>query len=225
VTEQIHTTELAEFDQGWLTALEHMPFATLVIALGGLTRLGERPASLSRLAAIMETSAEETTRLLRQNLTVRLDGDAIHWDQPFPGKQVRRMLYVGDREIPIASGCAPDLFVYAAVLDVPFRAEETCPATGRTIRVEFVPGGYEREDPPETVTVLMPQHRLESTTGIFADIDTSICAHQPFLASADAAQPWVQAVPGARVFTVAEMFDRPFIAYYRDHLRPLIHTV
>jgi hypothetical protein len=24
-------------------------------------------------------------------------------------------------------GCAPDLFMYAAVLDVPFRVEETCP--------------------------------------------------------------------------------------------------
>lgn len=225
MTEQTRTPDLDEYDRAFLATLRDIPFVRLVIALGGLTRLGERPASLSRLAAIMDISAEDTTALLRKNLTVRLDGDTIHWDEPFPGRPTRRTLYVGDREIPMGSGCAPDLFVYAAVLDVPFQAEEICPATGRTIRVEFVPDGYQRVEPPEAVTVLMPVDRLRATTGIFADVDTTICAHQPFLASAQAAQPWLDAIPGARVFTVAEMFDRPFVAYYRDHLRPLIRNL
>jgi hypothetical protein len=34
------------------------------------------------------------------------------------------------------------------VLDLPFRVEDTCPATGAPIRIEFVPGGVERVDPP-----------------------------------------------------------------------------
>ena len=46
MTEQTHATDLEEFDQGWLSALEHSQPATLVTALGGLTRLGEHPAPL-----------------------------------------------------------------------------------------------------------------------------------------------------------------------------------
>lgn len=216
------TTELTDFDKARRDALERIPFARLVTAFGGLTRLGERPASLTRLAAIMEMSTEDTAKLLRENLSVRIEDDAVHWDTPFPGEQTRRTLYVGDREIPMRSGCAPDLFAYAAVLDVPFHAEETCPVSGTPIRVEFVPGGHRRVDPPEAVTVLMPLQRLRSANGIFEDIDTTICAHQPFLASAQAAQPWLAAIPGSRAFTVAEMFDRPFVAYFRDHLRPRV---
>jgi hypothetical protein len=35
---------------------------------------------------------------------------------------------------------------------------------------------------------------------------------------------WRARHPGARVFTIPQMFDRPLVSYQRDHLRPLIHT-
>lgn len=134
------------------------------------------------------------------------------------------MLYVGDREIAMKSGCAPDLFVYAAVLDVPFRAEETCHATGTPIRVDFVPGGYERVDPPEAVTVLLPTKDLhEANGGNFEQINTTVCTCQPFFASANAAETWLAARPGSRIFTAKEMFERSWLIHYRDTIRPMIH--
>jgi hypothetical protein len=215
---------LEEFDQGWVAALESTPFARLIVGLAGRTRLGERPAPLTRLAALVGRPAAETEALVREATSAHVEGESVHWDDPFPGEHVRRTLYVGGREIPMRSGCAPDLFVFAAVLDVPFHVEETCAVTGRPIRVDFAPDGCERVDPPETVSVLMPVGRLqESTTGLLEDIDTRVCAHQPFLASAQAADPLLAAHPGSRAFTVREMFERPFVAHYRDHLRPLIH--
>jgi alkylmercury lyase-like protein len=129
----------------------------LFAGLVGLTRLGERPAPLERLAAIVDRSAVETAALVRRDTTARIiEGGLIHRDEPFPGDRTLRTLYVGDREVPMKSGCAPDLFGIAAVLDVPFRVEDTCAATGAPIRVDFVPDGLERVDPPDAVTVLLP---------------------------------------------------------------------
>jgi hypothetical protein len=214
---------LAEFDRAWQDAIEQLPAPGMVTALAGLTRLGERPASLARLAAIIGMSTTDTRKLCREYLSVVIDEDTIRWDPPVPGDETRRTLYVGDREIPMRRGCAPDLFAYAAVLDSSFRVEETCPATGRTIQVDFVPGGYRRVDPPGTVTVLLPPQHLLAAGGIFAEIDHNVCARQPFYASAQAARSRLPASHGSRTFTVAEMFDRPFVTYLRDHLRPLIH--
>src|SRR5262249_55119318 len=72
-------------------------------------------------------------------------------------------LYVDGREVPMKSGCPPDLFGIAAVLDVPFRVEDTCAATGAPIHVDFVPDGFERVDPPEAVTVLLPIGELQAS--------------------------------------------------------------
>jgi len=222
--EQLHAAELEEFDRGWSAVIEQTPFATLVTALGGLTRLGEHPASLARLAGILDRSVPETTALIRENTTARIEDGLIHWDEPFPGEQTRRTLYVGDRTITMNSGCAPDLFAYAAVLDVPFRVEETCPATGTLIRVEFVPGGYQRADPPEAVTLLLALGQVQKVTGgSFDQVNTTLCSYQPFFASAQAAEAALAARPGSRAFTVNEMFERPFVTHYRDNLRPLVH--
>ncbi|HEY1575371.1 MAG TPA: organomercurial lyase [Pseudonocardiaceae bacterium] len=216
---------LAEFDRAWQDAIEQLPAPGMVTALAGLTRLGERPASLARLANIIGRSTTDTRKLCGEYLSVVIDEDTIRWDPPFPGDETRRTLYVGDREIPMRCGCAPDLFAYAAVLDSPFRVEETCPVTGRTIHVDFVPGGYRRVDPPGTVTVLLPPQRLLAASGIFVDIDHNVCAHQPFYASTQAARSRLTARHGSWTFTVAEMFRRPFVTYLHDHLRPLIHPV
>ena len=218
--------ELEQFDQAWLAALRQTPFARAIIGLVGLTRLGERPAALERLAAVLDQPVETTAALLRREFTARIEDGWIYWDEPFPGHRTRRTLYVGDRVIPMRSGCAPDLFVYAAVLDVPFRVQETCPVTGTPIQVEFVPGGYQRVDPPEVVTVLLPAARLrDALGGHIEQIDATICDHQPFFASAAAAEATLAARPGTRAFTVPEMFERPWLIHYRDTLRPLIHDV
>lgn len=224
MTEQIDATDLEEFDREWLAALEHTPLTRLILGLVGLTRLGERPAELERLAGIVDRSVVETAALVRGATSARVEDGLIYWDDPFPGERTRRTLYVGDRAVPMKFGCVPDLFVFAAVLDVPFRVEDTCAATGAPLRVDFVPNGYEGVDPPEAATLLLPVGRLrEATSGPFDQVDADICVHQPFFASRQAAEPALAACPGSRTFTVQEMFERPFVAYYRDTLRPLIH--
>ncbi len=224
MTEQTPQIDLEEFDRGWLAELERNAPATLVTALGGLTTLGEHPASLEQLATILDRSTEDTIALLRENTTARIADGLVHWDDPFPGEQTLRTLYVGDREIPMQRGCAPDLPAYAAVLDVPFRVEDTCPATGAPIRIDFVPNGYERVDPPETIALFVPVGRPgDAPFESLEQIEANVCVRQPFLASAEAARGWLAATPGARVFTVEEMFQRPAFTYYRDNLRPLIH--
>ena len=223
--QQSHPTELEQFDQEWLAAMEQTPYVRLFLGLVGLTRLGERPAALERLAAIVDRPVDETAALVRGATSARIEGELIQWDEPFPGDRTRRMLYVGDRAVPMRSGCAPDLFGFAAVLDVPFRVEETCAATGAPIRVDFVPDGYERMDPPEAVTVLLPLGRLRKATfeEVVEQVDANFCDHQPFFASARAAESALTARPGSRAFTVQEMFERPLFTYYRDKLRPLVH--
>ncbi|MGQ0826539.1 MAG: organomercurial lyase [Actinomycetota bacterium] len=225
MTEQTRVAELEAFDQGWLEVLRPTPFVRLVYGLAGLTRLGERPAPLDRLAAVLGRSVNETTALVRENTTARIEGGLIHWDEPFPGDWIRRMLYVGDREIPMRSGCAPDLPLYAAVLDVPFRVEDTCAATGVPIRVDFVPDSYERVEPPETVTVLLPVGHIQQAAGGTCErINANVCTYQPFFASSHAATGWLRDHPGGRVFTIAEMFERSWYKYFRDNLQPLIHA-
>lgn len=226
MSDQRDLIELEAFDQGWLEVLQRTPYVRLVYGLGGLTRLGERPAPLDRLAVVLGRSLDETTKLVRANTTARIDDGSIYWDDPFPGDQARRMLYVGDndRPVPMKSGCAPDLPLYAGVLDVPFRVEDTCATTGVPIRVDFVPDGYERVDPPTTVVPLLPvAHIRDVTGGSFEQINATVCTYQPFYASAEAAADWLRATPGGRVFTVEEMFERPWYRYFRDDLRPFVH--
>src|SRR5262249_21905960 len=188
MTEQSRPGELEDFDQAWMAALKQTPLVGLLAGLVGLTRLGERPVRLERLAAIVDRSAAQTGALVRRDTRARIEGGLIHWDEPFPGDRTLRTLYIGGREVPMKSGCAPDLFGIAAVLDVPFQVEDTCAATGAPIRVDFVPDGFELVDPPEAVTVLLPIGQLQaSISGTFEEINANVCTYQPFFASAHAA--------------------------------------
>jgi Alkylmercury lyase len=224
MTDPTHVDDLDVFDQGWLEVLQRTPLVRLVYGLGGLTRLGERPAPLARLALVLGRTEDETAALIRDNTSARIENGLVRWDDPFPGDRVRRTLYVGDRAVPMRSGCAPDLPLFAAVLDVPFRVEDTCAATGAAIHVDFVPDGVERVDPPATVVPLLPVEHIRGITGAsFEQVDADVCAYQPFFASSRAAAGWLDGNPGGRVFTVAEMFERPWHGYFRASLRPLVH--
>jgi hypothetical protein len=224
LTQQSRLDELREFDQAWLAALEQTPLVNLFAGLVGLTRLGERPAPLERLTSVVNRSGEETVALIRRDTTARIEGGLVYWDDPFPGDRTLRTLHLGDREVPMKSGCAPDLFGIAVVLDVPFRVDDTCAATGAPIRVDFVPDDVERVDPSGVVTVLLPPGELQvSISGTFEQINADVCTYQPFFGSAEAAGDWLAGHPGGRVFTVREMFERPWVSYYRDRLRPLIY--
>jgi alkylmercury lyase len=212
-----------EFDHKWLAVIAPLTWVEAFYALIGLTRLGERPTTVGRLAAALERPEEEAIKLAWEASRVRPDETGrIHLGTPWPGASPRRRLLVGGRELPV-SGCAPDLFMVEAVLDVPFRVEDSCPVTGAPIRISFVPGGVERVDPPETVVAMLsPEQASTAAEMEIEQINTDLCVQQPFFSSAEAARGWLGNHPGGRVFPVEEMVDRPFITHVRDTWRPRI---
>jgi Alkylmercury lyase len=214
-----------EFDRNWLEIVTQLPWIEATYALIGLTRLGERPTTVERLAAALDRPEEEAIRLAWEASRVRPDAKGrIRLGAPFGGSggPSRRTLYVGDRQLPV-SGCAPDLLPAAAVLDVPFRVEDTCPVTGAPIRIAFVPGGVERVDPPQAVVAIVsPEVASEYREAEIEQVNQNLCSQQPFFASAAAAQGWLAAHPGGRVFPVQELANRPFFTHARDTWRPRI---
>jgi hypothetical protein len=225
MTARTELAELGAFDQGWLEVLQRTPFVRLVYGLGGLTRLGERPVHVDRLALVPGRSLDETTTLVQENTSAGIEDGLIWWDDPFPGDQVRRMLYVGDddRPVPMKSGCAPDLTLYAGVLDVPFRVEDTCAAAGVLIRIDFIPDGVERVDPPHHGRAAAPRraHPRRDRRQLRAGQRQRV--HLPAVRLGRGSRGMAHATPGGRVFTVAEMFEPPWYRYFRDDLRPFIH--
>ncbi|MGH8968227.1 MAG: organomercurial lyase, partial [Actinomycetes bacterium] len=168
----------------------------------------------------------EASALAWDNLRARTDNGLIHVDlSGTPDELVRRRVRIGDRDIGMG-GCAPDLFGIAAVLDVPFQVEDTCAATGAPIRIDFVPGGVEHVDPPDTVvSVISP----EEIRGSFAmppeEVNTVICSQMRFFASRRAARDWLVEHPGGRVLAVHELLGMDIFTGFRNTLRPLIEAV
>jgi hypothetical protein len=212
-----------EFDRKWLALIAPLTWVEAFYALIGLTRLGEHSTTVERLAAALERPEEEAIKLAWKASRVRPDETGrIHLDTPWPGASPRRRLLVDSRELPV-SGCAPDLFMVAAVLDVPFRVEDTCPVTGAPIRIAFAPRSVERLDPPETVVAMLSPEQANTVAEMeIEQINTDLCVQQPFFSSAEAARGWLGNHPGGRVFPVEGMVHRPFITHIRDTWRPRI---
>lgn len=223
MNEKVGSADVERFDRNVLAALRQSRFMPVLYGLLGLSRIGEHPVPLEKMASVLGSTDDETARLVHLHTTARVRNGLIHWDRPFPGDRARRMLYVGGRAIPM-NRCISAAFMLATVLDVPFRVEEPCAATGTPIRIDFVPGSYELADPPETVIAVPSPQRLRPD--LWHDVewkDANVCTHGVCFASSEVARHWLVNHPGGRVFTVDEMFDRPWITYYLRTLRPLLH--
>jgi hypothetical protein len=213
-----------EFNRKWLEILTRFPWIKATYALIGLTRLGERPTTVQRLAAVLDRPEPEAIALAWQASRVRPDGQGrLRLEAPFGGGgPSRRTVYVDRREIPV-SGCGPDLFPAAVVLDVPFRVEDICQVTGTPIRIQFSPAGVEQVDPPEAVVAMIsPDVAGRYGQADIEQINREVCAQQPFFASAQVAQDWLAAHPGGRVIPVRQVLDLPLFAHVRDTWRPQI---
>jgi hypothetical protein len=141
-----------------------------------------------------------------------------------PNALRRRRLTIGERRIAM-SGCAPDLFQIAAVLDTPFRVEDTCAATGAPIRVAFAPPDHRSDlvdavDPADTVVALDPRLLGQTSTLTPEQIDANLCVQMPFFANPGAARTWLADHPAGRAIPVRDMARLELIAYVRDVLRP-----
>lgn len=212
-----------DFEHGWLDLVRQIEAFEALYVLIGLTRLGDRPTTVGLLAGTLLRREKEATRLAWEAARVRPDEDGrIRLDTPFKGASPRRTLFVGDREMPV-SGCAPDLFGVAAVIDVPFRVEDTCSVSGTPIRVGFVPGGVERVEPPEAVAAMLsPEQARQVAEMEVEERNANVCVQQPFFASAGAAREWLDTHPGGRAVPVDTMPHHAWVRHMYDRWRPRI---
>ncbi|QIS18184.1 organomercurial lyase [Nocardia terpenica] len=202
-----------DFDTAWREALAthryRLDFAAAVLRL---TRIGERPVPVERLAAAMNTSVPEVVAFVAEygGGPMRLADGMVHHDHPAgPGPATRWTVHVGDRTIYSESGCAPDLFAAARWIGEPIAVESVCPATGTPIRVRIGPDGADADPATTVVSVKNPRgpefHDLAERT--YTELDERICIGQRFFASRAAASRWQAANPGGRLFPVAEFPD------------------
>lgn len=220
-----------DFDTEWREADERLrTLIRVVYGLIGLTRLGEHPVEVDRFAAYLELPTDEAIALIDEQsgalFTARVRDGLITLDLSRPEALQRRHVRIGERRIAM-SGCAPDLFQIAAVIDTPFQVEDTCPTTGVPIRVDFSPPDrVDVVDPTDTVVALDPRLLGQASTMTSEQIDVNLCVQMPFFANVDAAANWLAGHPARRVCPVRQMSQLEIIGYVRDVLRPQVaaHT-
>lgn len=223
-----HDTDagLAEFvaKLDWANTTEPLTFG---YAVTGLTNFGERPLEITRLAEVLDMPVNEAEARARKWggwPGTRVENGIITVNPERAKAAPRRQLQIGDRRL-VVTGCAPDIFLYAPLVRPSLQVEETCPATGTPMRLVFTPGRVESVDPAGAVVpILQPQEfdRSERMTTV-EECDASFCAHSPFYSSAEAAQGWLAAHPGGRVFPVREAWDLSFHREWRDRMSALLN--
>ena len=196
-----------DFDSAWQEAFaQFRPQVVLTTALFELTRIGEHPVEIERLAAAIGRPPDETVALAQQWARVRVADGLIHFD-PAGSPYSRYRVEVGTRVMD-TGGCAPDIFWAVLAAGMSVRAEATCPTTGTAIRVDLSPDGVELVEPPgAVVTVLHPRAQVLQEMDNVDDADADVCSQQSFFASAEAAASWLASHPGGRIYLVAAFFE------------------
>jgi alkylmercury lyase len=135
----------------------------------------------------------------------------------------RRQLRIGHRQFGV-TGCALDVFLYAPLVRPSLQLEETCPITGTPIRLEFTPKRVVRVEPAGTILPMPNSQVLEQIEGMsMEEIDANVCALAPFFSSAEAAQGWLAANPGGRLFPVREAWDLSPLRESRERMLALLN--
>lgn len=222
--EQNTPTDLADFLARWRTWLEPkvgiVPFAVI-----GLTNFGEYPVQSTQLAEILGRSVSEAEALARQWgwPGTRVENGLISVDPERAKAAPRRHVRIGQRQFGV-TGCAPDVFLYAPLVRPSLQLEETCPATGTSIRLEFTPDRVARVEPASTVLSMPDPQGLDQTECMnIEDNDANLCVQAPFFSSTEAAQEWLATHPGGRVFPVREAWDLSPVRDNRDRMVALLH--
>jgi alkylmercury lyase len=189
---------------------EHRPAVRLVSALFKLTRAGERPVEVERLAAVVDQPVEETVRLAHQIFRTVVVRDGLLDLRLGTASESRRFRLRIDGRVIDAEGCAVDLVWMAMFIDQPLQLEASCAATGRPIHVDLGPEGVRGADPPSTVVAVLdpaaPEIRQMSAR--YEAANDEVCVHQPFFASAEVAGGWLAGHPGGRLFPLDAFFDQ-----------------
>ena len=170
--------------------IEFLPQAVRLLARG-------RPVALDEIAESAGVSVEQIEALLRGQ-------PGCEWDED------GRLVGFGLTQRPTAhrlvlptgtlyTWCAIDTLFFPLMLGAPATAESSCPATGRSIRVELV---------PDAAPSVSPEHAVvsEILAETVCDIRAEVCDHGHFFASAQAASGWSDRRPDGRVLSVREAF-------------------
>jgi len=218
---------LAGFTAAWETEIDRQLRANHGWVVLGLTNFHERPITSTRLAEVLGLSVSEAEALARQYSwpgTRTRAGDGLITVDPERAKSAaRRQVQIGDRRFGV-TGCGSDIFLYAPLVRPSLQVEETCPATGTPIRIVFTPSGVESVDPAGAVVPILPPREFDRLAGMTVeDIDASMCAQCPFYSSAEAAQGWLDAHPGGRVFPVRQAWELSFHRAWRDRMSALLN--
>ncbi|HEX9358691.1 MAG TPA: organomercurial lyase [Streptosporangiaceae bacterium] len=230
--EHDNDTGLADFLAGWDKRLRENEQLPMWMAVLVLTNFGEQPVPSARLAEVLARPVSEaearaqghctTATPAEDGLTRVEDGLITFINSERTQSAPRRVLQIGDRRFGM-TGCAPDVFLYAPLVRPSLHVEETCPATGTPIRVVFTPSRVEHVEPSGAVVPILPPREFDRLKGMSPkEADARMCAQCPFYSSADAAQEWLAAHPGGRVFPVREAWDLSFHREWRDRMSALL---
>lgn len=216
---------VADFTAAWRRGFEEDTPVTVTYAVIGLTNFGEKPVQSTRLAEVLGQSVSEAEAVARQWgwPGTRVEDGLITVNPERARSATRRYVQVGDRRLGV-TGCGPDIFMYAPLVRPSLHVEEICTATGAPIRIVFTPSRVERVEPSGAVMAIWhPQEAREKfeKAGDVEDVDANLCVETPLFSSAEAAQGWMAAYPGGRVFPIREAWDlfRP----WRDHMSALLN--
>lgn len=227
---------LADFLAAWRIGFEasfaswrpNAGFAVVTYAVIGLTNFGERPVPSTLLAEVLGRSVSQAETLAQQWgwPGTRVEDGLISVDPERARSASRRHVQIGERRFGV-TGCGYDIFQYAPLVHPSLHLEETCTATGTSIRIVFTPHGVESVDPTNAV-VPIPDLRgqLGSKAQVARDIeevDANVCAQGPLYSSADAAQGWLAGNPGGRVFPIREAWDLSPLRAWRDGMMTLLN--
>ena len=179
----------------WDLQRERFPGFELVPHIQRLLVEGE-PVALEQLAEAASWQVKDVEAALLQHPGVDWDGQGrlVGFGltlRPTP----HRFTFDGRT---VYGFCASDALQFPVVLGRPGVVESTCPATGRSIRVEVTPERVERVDPPSAMVSLV-------RPATFDDIRSAGCDLGHFYASPEAAAAW-QAAYGGTVHSVEEEF-------------------
>ena len=228
---------LADFIAGWTERLRGSDVLAAGFAVMGLTNFGERPLSSARLAEILGRSVSEAEALAQGHASpgapvtcgsadeiglLRVEDGIITFEPERARSAPRRQLRIGERRFGFI-GCAPDVFLYAPLIRPSLQVEETCPATGTPMRLVFTRNRVESVEPEGVVVPILPPEEFDWLEGLLdRDPCANLCADSPFYSSAEAAQGWLAAHPGGRVFSVRDAWDLSFHRAWRDRMSALL---
>ena len=188
MTERTTCTDAA-FLRGF-PGIELVPHAVRLLAVG-------RPVAVGEVASAAGVPIAAVEQLLR-------DQPGCEWDEQ--GRLVGFGLSLRATAhrliLPTASlytWCAMDTFLFTLVLGTTATAVSSCPATGRSVKVEISRDGVRSLDPEAAVV-----SRVYG--GTVRDVRHQVCDHGHFFASARAAERWCSEHPDGAVVGVPEAF-------------------